>query len=100
MRSLGAQLLLLVATSFTSAATATIRATAPAPTITSPPLFEALATYSPPESLQLLFRRAECPGDTFQCPTSLGAVFSDFCCLNGQTCAFDSSQNPACCPSG
>ncbi|CAI6100010.1 hypothetical protein V2G26_000573 [Clonostachys chloroleuca] len=56
-------------------------------------------TYAPIEDA--LFRRADdCPGNTFRCPTSLGAAFSDVCCANGQSCAFDNNNNPACCPSG
>ncbi|KAL3961583.1 hypothetical protein ACCO45_003106 [Purpureocillium lilacinum] len=34
------------------------------------------------------------------CPTSLGAAFKDICCQNGQTCALDANNSPACCPSG
>lgn len=48
----------------------------------------------------VLLARAECPSNMFQCPTSLGAVFSDVCCENGQTCALDNEDKAACCPSG
>lgn len=48
----------------------------------------------------LLLRRNECPGGTFQCPASLGPAFSDVCCQNGQQCAVDNNDQPACCPSG
>lgn len=56
------------------------------------------ATYVP--IIDSLLPRAECPANTFQCPTSLGAVFSDICCSSGQLCALDNNNNPACCPSG
>ncbi|KAF4584242.1 hypothetical protein GQ602_005615 [Ophiocordyceps camponoti-floridani] len=62
----------------------------PSPTPTS-----ALAT-----STALLVIRAQCPANTFQCPASLGAAFNDVCCQNGQTCALDAHNSPACCPSG
>lgn len=66
--------------------------------ITGVTAIEAVATYAP--AAYLFLKRDECPRDTFQCDPSLGAVFSDICCQNGQTCAFDASDNPACCPSG
>lgn len=44
----------------------------------------------------LLFgRQQQCPDNTFQCEQ-----FSDICCENGQTCALDADNQPACCPSG
>lgn len=49
---------------------------------------------------QFLFDRAQCPGNTFPCPTSLGVIFSDICCQSGQLCALDANSNAACCPSG
>ncbi|KAF7544775.1 hypothetical protein G7Z17_g9684 [Cylindrodendrum hubeiense] len=57
------------------------------------------ASYIPAASF--LFRRADsCPSNTFQCSDDLGAQFSDVCCQDGQTCALDADDNPACCPSG
>ncbi|KAH7326766.1 hypothetical protein B0I35DRAFT_405957 [Stachybotrys elegans] len=53
-----------------------------------------------PVATALFKRQAQCPGDYFQCPTSLGAAFEDICCVNGQRCAFDENNQPACCPSG
>ncbi|GAO15298.1 uncharacterized protein UV8b_04884 [Ustilaginoidea virens] len=47
-----------------------------------------------------LLGRAQCPGGTFPCPTSLGAVFSDICCKTDQLCTLDGGNNAACCPSG
>ncbi|KAF4122390.1 hypothetical protein GMORB2_7382 [Geosmithia morbida] len=47
-----------------------------------------------------LMPRADCPASMFQCPASLGAAFSDVCCSDGQTCALDHNNSPACCPSG
>lgn len=43
---------------------------------------------------------AACPQGTYQCPSSLGSLFADICCANGQTCALDNNNNPACCPQG
>ncbi|KFA59999.1 hypothetical protein S40285_08555 [Stachybotrys chlorohalonatus IBT 40285] len=57
----------------------------------------AVATFLP---AAFLFKRQSCPSNTFECPTSLGAVFEDICCANGQTCAFDEDNQPACCPAG
>ncbi|KAK7416128.1 hypothetical protein QQX98_005456 [Neonectria punicea] len=58
------------------------------------------ASYAP-AAASLLFRRADsCPSNTFQCDEDLGEQFSDICCQTGQTCALDSNDNPACCPSG
>ncbi|KAK5987709.1 hypothetical protein PT974_11841 [Cladobotryum mycophilum] len=54
--------------------------------------------YSPVTAI--LHLRAACPANTYQCPASLGAIFNDICCQNGQTCALDTNSNPACCPSG
>ncbi|KAH7017907.1 hypothetical protein EDB80DRAFT_300972 [Ilyonectria destructans] len=57
------------------------------------------ASYVPAASF--LFRRADsCPSNTFQCSKDLGAQFSDICCQDGQTCALDADNSPACCPSG
>lgn len=57
------------------------------------------ATYAP-AATALLLARAQCPANTFPCPTSLGAAFNGVCCQNGQTCALDAKNDPACCPSG
>lgn len=48
----------------------------------------------------LLRPRAGCPANTYHCPASLGPAFNDICCENGQICATDSNNNPACCPQG
>ncbi|KAM5356346.1 hypothetical protein ACJ41O_002992 [Fusarium nematophilum] len=59
----------------------------------------ATATYIPAASL--LFRRQDsCPSNTFQCSEELGEQFRDICCQNGQSCALDADEQPACCPSG
>ncbi|PFH58942.1 hypothetical protein XA68_13031 [Ophiocordyceps unilateralis] len=71
-------------------------------------LSQALASSPPPTPTStllaapsaLLLARAQCPANTFQCPASLGAPFTDVCCQNGQTCALDAHNSPACCPSG
>ncbi|KAF4509779.1 hypothetical protein G6O67_003917 [Ophiocordyceps sinensis] len=57
------------------------------------------ATYNP-AATPALAARAQCPANTFPCPTSLGAAFKDICCRNGQTCALDANNSPACCPAG
>ncbi|KAF5675229.1 hypothetical protein FDENT_9822 [Fusarium denticulatum] len=70
------------------------------------PQVEAIATavyapayYIPPASV--IFRRDDsCPANTFRCSEELGERFSDICCQNGQTCAVDADDEPACCPSG
>ncbi|CCT61931.1 uncharacterized protein FFUJ_01569 [Fusarium fujikuroi IMI 58289] len=70
------------------------------------PQVEAIATavyapayYIPPASV--IFRRDDsCPANTFRCSEELGERFSDICCQNGQTCAVDADNEPACCPSG
>lgn len=59
----------------------------------------AIPTYNA-ATTQFLFGRAQCPGNTFPCPTSLGAIFSDICCQSGQLCALDANNKAACCPSG
>ncbi|KAF9775232.1 hypothetical protein IL306_006680 [Fusarium sp. DS 682] len=69
------------------------------------PQVEAIATalyapaYIPPASV--IFRRDDsCPANTFRCSEELGERFRDICCQNGQTCAVDADDEPACCPSG
>ncbi|KAF4462914.1 hypothetical protein FALBO_10275 [Fusarium albosuccineum] len=59
----------------------------------------AAATYIPAAS-QIFRRDDSCPANTFQCSEELGEQFSDICCQNGQTCALDADDQPACCPSG
>ncbi|KAJ4272397.1 hypothetical protein NW762_001110 [Fusarium torreyae] len=55
--------------------------------------------YIPPASV--IFRRDDsCPSNTFRCSEELGERFKDICCQNGQTCAVDAEDEPACCPSG
>lgn len=55
--------------------------------------------YIPPASV--IFRRDDsCPANTFRCSEELGERFRDICCQNGQTCAVDADDEPACCPSG
>ncbi|KAH8177734.1 hypothetical protein LIA77_02816 [Sarocladium implicatum] len=53
-----------------------------------------------PTAVPNLFGRQSCPDNAFQCPASLGAQFSDICCQDGQICALDENNQPACCPSG
>ncbi|KAJ6445528.1 Conserved oligomeric Golgi complex subunit 8 [Purpureocillium lavendulum] len=85
---------------FAMAALALARSAA-ATASTQPPVVLVLATYAPAATPLALFARdQQCPVDTLPCPTSLGAAFKDICCQNGQTCALDANNAPACCPSG
>jgi hypothetical protein len=43
-------------------------------------------------------RQQSCLANFFSCADQ-GAVFAGVCCQNGQRCALDASNNPACCPS-
>jgi len=73
-------------------ATATTTATATATATYYP-------AYIPPASV--IFKRDDsCPANTFRCSEELGERFRDICCQNGQTCAVDADDEPACCPSG
>ncbi|KAF4968208.1 hypothetical protein FZEAL_10417 [Fusarium zealandicum] len=57
------------------------------------------ATYVPAASH--IFRRQEtCPTNMVQCSEELGEKFNGICCQQGQTCALDADEEPACCPSG
>ncbi|KAH8889515.1 hypothetical protein GQ53DRAFT_217716 [Thozetella sp. PMI_491] len=47
----------------------------------------------------LVKRQSGCIANTFSC-SNLGSAFNGICCVNGQTCALDASNSPACCPSG
>ncbi|CAN8099059.1 unnamed protein product [Discula destructiva] len=40
-----------------------------------------------------------CISGTYSC-SDQGSVFSGICCANGQLCALDAQNSPACCPSG
>ncbi|RCI08910.1 hypothetical protein L249_4921 [Ophiocordyceps polyrhachis-furcata BCC 54312] len=59
--------------------------------------FSAAPTITSSSLAAPLLARAQCPPDTFQCPAYLGP---DICCQNGQTCALDAHNSPACCPAG
>jgi hypothetical protein len=43
--------------------------------------------------------RDSCPANYFSCADQ-GSAFTGICCMTGQTCALDSTNSPACCPSG
>ncbi|KAK4040513.1 hypothetical protein C8A01DRAFT_46146 [Parachaetomium inaequale] len=43
-------------------------------------------------------RQQSCLANFFSCADQ-GAAFAGVCCQNGQRCALDASNNPACCPS-
>ncbi|KAI1868652.1 uncharacterized protein JN550_006227 [Neoarthrinium moseri] len=58
------------------------------------------ANYVPPVNYAAVERRdTTCPANYFSCE-SQGSVFAGVCCVNGQACALDSGNNPACCPFG
>ncbi|KAH6660242.1 hypothetical protein BKA67DRAFT_547388 [Truncatella angustata] len=52
--------------------------------------------YSPFATME---KRDACPANYVSCD-SLGSAFSGICCAGGQYCALDTSNQPACCPSG
>ncbi|KAJ9157671.1 hypothetical protein NKR23_g101 [Pleurostoma richardsiae] len=47
----------------------------------------------------LLLKRQSCITNFYSC-ASQGSAFTNICCENGQVCALDASNQPACCPSG
>ncbi|KAK9770726.1 hypothetical protein SCAR479_12615 [Seiridium cardinale] len=59
------------------------------------------ANYIPPlqYAAAAVERRDTCPADYISCE-SQGSAFAGICCANGQYCALDNSNSPACCPSG
>lgn len=60
----------------------------------------ATATYAPAATHVLLGRADTCPSNTFECSEELGEQFDGICCQDGQSCALDANNSPACCPSG
>ncbi|KAI5462939.1 hypothetical protein BGZ63DRAFT_402292 [Mariannaea sp. PMI_226] len=60
----------------------------------------ATSTYGSATTAVLVGRADTCPSNTFQCSQDLGEKFNGICCQDGQSCALDSDNNPACCPSG
>ena len=63
------------------------------------PAETAAAAAAPVLRSPLKRQTAGCIANTFSC-ASQGAAFANICCANGQVCALDASNQPACCPSG
>lgn len=63
----------------------------------------ATANYIPPlqygAAAAMERRDTACPANYLSCD-SQGSAFAGICCADGQYCALDSSNSPACCPSG
>ncbi|KAK0730586.1 hypothetical protein B0H67DRAFT_639070 [Lasiosphaeris hirsuta] len=53
--------------------------------------------FLPVETAHPLVRRQGCIANFFSCADQ-GVAFSGVCCQNGQICALDTNNNPACCP--
>ncbi|KAK4144634.1 uncharacterized protein C8A04DRAFT_27570 [Dichotomopilus funicola] len=51
----------------------------------------------PPAHAVAFAKRQECLTNFFSCADQ-GAVFNGVCCQNGQRCALDEANSPACCP--
>jgi hypothetical protein len=58
-----------------------------------------LQPFQPVETGAVVAKRQACLTNFFSCANQ-GAAFSNICCQNGQKCALDAQNNPACCPSG
>lgn len=56
-----------------------------------------LQPFRPVETAAPLVKRQGCLPNFYSCADQ-GAVFSNICCQNGQRCALDAANNPACCP--
>ncbi|KAG7292303.1 hypothetical protein NEMBOFW57_002338 [Staphylotrichum longicolle] len=53
----------------------------------------------PVETASPVAKRQTCLANFFSCADQ-GATFNGICCQNGQRCALDANNNPACCPNG
>lgn len=53
--------------------------------------------FQPIETAKPLARRQGCIANFYSC-VEQGAAFNGVCCQNGQTCALDANNSPACCP--
>jgi len=58
-----------------------------------------LQPFRPVETAAPVAKRQACLANFFSCANQ-GAAFNSICCQNGQRCALDANNNPACCPSG
>ncbi|KAL2137063.1 hypothetical protein VTI74DRAFT_9669 [Chaetomium olivicolor] len=62
-------------------------------------VFASLQPFLPAETAAPVAKRQACLADFFSCADQ-GAVFNGVCCQNGQRCALDANNQPACCPAG
>ncbi|KAK3330299.1 hypothetical protein B0H66DRAFT_56234 [Apodospora peruviana] len=53
--------------------------------------------FRPVETAQVIAKRQGCIANFYSCGNQ-GAAFAGVCCQNGQRCALDASNQPACCP--
>lgn len=81
LRSPGTPLLLLLVLAWTSAVCASVQ------------------PFRPVETATPVAKRQACLANFFSCADQ-GAAFNGICCQNGQRCALDANNNPACCPNG
>lgn len=58
-----------------------------------------LQPFQPVETAAVVAKRQACLANFFSCADQ-GAAFNSICCENGQRCALDDNNNPACCPGG
>ncbi|KAL2020176.1 hypothetical protein VTK56DRAFT_8700 [Thermocarpiscus australiensis] len=58
-----------------------------------------LQPFRPVETAAALAKRQQCLANFYSCADQ-GAAFNGVCCQNGQRCALDANNNPACCPTG
>ncbi|KAL2255990.1 hypothetical protein VTK26DRAFT_2381 [Humicola hyalothermophila] len=58
-----------------------------------------LQPFLPAETAGAIAKRQECIPNFYSCADQ-GDAFIGVCCQNGQRCALDADNNPACCPAG
>ena len=58
-----------------------------------------LQPFRPVETAAPVAKRQACLANFFSCADQ-GTPFSNVCCQQGQRCALDANNNPACCPTG
>lgn len=59
-----------------------------------------LQPFQPVETAPALAKRQTCLANFYSCADQGGAAFNGVCCHNGQQCALDANNKPACCPAG
>lgn len=58
-----------------------------------------LQPFRPVETAAPVAKRQACLANFYSCADQ-GASFNNICCQQGQRCALDANNNPACCPTG